>query len=283
MYHYPRLSKIDFGFMRFGGPGLANCMFLAARAYVNALNDQGIFINPTWTKFSIGPYLRRERDKRVYHSIFRESGVHGIHKLALIILKILKLKQIKEYGPYDLGGYFTGLNAYSNQIIRYFSNITLPESLAELNNYDFEDVIGIHIRLGDYPTSWRTPLTWYDQLIKFILSINPTQKFILLSDGTNEELKSLLNYSNVKREFFGNAFADLTALSRCKLILGSDSTFSAWGAFLGRTPIVFAKRHFPCVFEGTVFEYVIPLTGNADNMEFPSELLNVIKNGAGQL
>ena len=33
-YFYPVLSDYDFGWFRLSGPGLANCMFVAARAYI---------------------------------------------------------------------------------------------------------------------------------------------------------------------------------------------------------------------------------------------------------
>lgn len=40
-YFYPRLSTTDYGIFRVGGPGLANCMFFAARAYVAAKKNGG--------------------------------------------------------------------------------------------------------------------------------------------------------------------------------------------------------------------------------------------------
>lgn len=35
-YYYPKLSNRDYGWFRVGGPGLANCMFFAANAYISA-------------------------------------------------------------------------------------------------------------------------------------------------------------------------------------------------------------------------------------------------------
>jgi len=57
-------------------------------------------------------------------------------------------------------------------------------------------------------------------------------------------LKELITIPNVKRVFYGNAMADIWALSKCKIIIGSDSTFSGGGAYIGQKPIVFRKCHF---------------------------------------
>ena len=51
------------------------------------------------------------------------------------------------------------------------------------------------------------------------------------------------------------------------------STFSGWGAFLGRVPILFNKRNFPSVFSGNVPEAVI-----GDSTELPKEFKAIISN-----
>ena len=63
-YSYPKLSNLDYGWIRIGGPGLANCMFFAAKAYVYSRINKTEYIDPTWPKVSIGPCLRGEKDKR---------------------------------------------------------------------------------------------------------------------------------------------------------------------------------------------------------------------------
>lgn len=83
-FYYPVLSNRDYGYFRIGGPGLANCMFLAAKAYIEARKNNGIFIAPTWRKLSIGPLLRHEKDKRVYNGLFNDIGLKGLAKLAVI-------------------------------------------------------------------------------------------------------------------------------------------------------------------------------------------------------
>ena len=69
-------------------------------------------------------------------------------------------------------------------------------------------------------------------------------KFLIFSDGTEEELKDILDIPSTERAFFGNAIADIYAISKCCYLIGSDSTFSGWGAFLGQVPCTFYKKHY---------------------------------------
>lgn len=92
-YEYPILSDKDFGCLRFSGPGLSNCMFFVSRAYVAARKNGTSMLAPTRRKFSIGPWLRHEKDKRVYNKLFEDSisagdsvkFIGGLKKIALII------------------------------------------------------------------------------------------------------------------------------------------------------------------------------------------------------
>lgn len=94
-YFYPKLSSTDFGFIRIGGPGLANCMFMAAQAWIASGNNEAKFISPTWFKLSIGPYLRHERDKRNYANLFKSKGLSGVKKI--IVLTKIKLGGVNAY------------------------------------------------------------------------------------------------------------------------------------------------------------------------------------------
>lgn len=272
IFYYPRLSTTDFGFFRIGGPGLANCMFFAANAYVNSVVNNGKFIEPTWTKFSVGPILRKERDKRVYYRLFKTLGIAGVKKLILLVLfKSLYRKKVISQGPYDLGGYFTDLNKNADLVKAYFKQITLPTTIDRVHPEQLKDKVALHVRMGDYPPDFRVPLSWYQSMISKIRKFNPNQQFILFSDGSDEELSPLMEIESVTRAFLGNAFADLNAISHCRLLLASDSTFSAWGAFLGDVPIIFQKRHFPSVYNGRVAEFILQ-----EEEPFPSEIIRLL-------
>lgn len=69
-------------FVRFFGSGLANCLFVYARAIKLAKETGCKLIMPTWFNLSIGPYLRHQSDKCHYHGLFSGEGeIRGFNKL----------------------------------------------------------------------------------------------------------------------------------------------------------------------------------------------------------
>lgn len=266
--NYPKLSNTDLGIFRIGGPGLANCMFFASRAFVNSIKNKGYFIAPTWTKFSIGPYLRKENDKRIYSNLFKSRGLSGWRKILFIVLN--KCRIVKSIKVDTLGDYFQSLIPYQVEIQNYFQSIINKKAITEIDRCDVSKYIAIHVRLGDYTPQWRIPIEWYEGIVQNIINENPDQQFLLFSDGRDEELKPLTSIPNVQRVTFGNALADIIAISRCKLLIASDSTFSAWGAFLGNVHVVFNRRHFPSVFGDVNKEFVL---GNKTDIPEPLKLL----------
>lgn len=231
-FYYPVLSNRDYGYFRIGGPGLANCMFLAAKAYIEARKNNGIFIAPTWRKFSIGPLLRHEKDKRIYNNLFNDVGLKGLSKLFVILFK---KESVQKYNK--IGDFFGEINKDIPLVQEYFNSILKPETIELIDENKLKNCVAVHIRLGDYPANRRVSLDWYKDVISVIQKEVPKQQFVLFSDGNEEELRTILSLPNVTRAFFGNAFADMWAISKTKAVIASDSTFSAWGGYLGRRPI----------------------------------------------
>lgn len=270
-YYYPKLSKYDFGLFRLSGPGLANCMFIAAKTFVQAHEKGGRFISPTWLKFSIGPYLRKERDKRAYSSLFNNYGISGWHKIYLISRSYFKEKNIIVVD--SIKGYFQPLYGKRDLVKSYIDRITRQTTIQQLNGIDLSETIAVHIRLGDYANipKFHVGMDWFKSIIENLRRQNESLHFAIFSDGTDQEISELTSMPNVTRHFYGNAFADMLAISKCKLLVASDSTFSAWGAYLGGKPIVFSKRHFPPVYsvEENIPEYVL---GNST--EIPEDIIS---------
>ena len=125
-----------------------------------------------------------------------------------------------------------------------------------INVFDFSNCVAVHVRLGDYPERIRVPIVWYKQKILDIQKEHPEYRFIIFSDGRDDELVELLSIQNVRREFFGNAMGDILAISRCCFLVGSDSTFSGWGAYLGQVPCVFYRKHYGRVLRNSSKEIV---------------------------
>lgn len=221
----------------------------------------GNFISPTWRKFSLGPILRGERDKRVYNSLFNDIGINGMKKAWIILTwKLFNRRDVEVHNM--LGSFFQDLNKDVPLVLEYFDKTLKGETVGKVDTQRMKDMVAVHVRLGDYVPEMRVDINWYREVIENIIKERPQQRFALFSDGSDEELRPLLTIPNVERCFFGNAFADMWAISKSKFVIASDSTFSAWGAFLGQRPILFSKRHFPPVYDGKVPEAVIGTTTN---------------------
>lgn len=264
-YVYPKLpAQLTTPWIRFGGSGLANCMFVAARAFVKANRESRQFVDPAWVNFSIGPYRRGEADKRHYTGIFRHYGeCKGVRKA--FILWVLRRQVVIEEG---LGNYFEDIIDDAPLIRSCFEKIIRPEIFNALASFDFSDTIAVHIRLGDYPQSRRVPMNWYSDLIEKINNLTQSQyRVLIFSDGTDDELKTLLALPNVQRVFFGNALGDIWALSKCRFLVGSDSTFSGWGAYLGQVPTVFFRKHYGRVLQNPLDELVEEEAESRDQVE----------------
>lgn len=261
LYINPVLSDRDYGFARLGGPGLANCMFFAARAAILAKRIGATMLRPTWERLGVGQWIRREKDKRFYADLFRkDEAISGIKKLFL-------LKTMAHHGEDDvadvkdgivmvsgLRGYFSDLWANADFVRQYFQGNILPSAICSVPKC-MDNTIAVHVRLGDYPAHWRTDIGWYEKSIMKIqegwskLCRERKLIFKLFSDGKDAELSKLLSIDGVERADFGNALADMIAISRCAMLVGSDSTFSGWGAFLGDVPCMFAHLHYGCPLE----------------------------------
>jgi hypothetical protein len=274
---YPKLTPfIDLGFIRIGGPGLANCMITSARAYIFAQKNKCSFINPTWGKISIGSYLRKETDKRHYFGLFNKLGISGLKKIFYLLLSTFDKKDIIVID--NMGNYFDDLKNDPNVAKDYFNKIINVKSISKINNLDFTNIIGVHIRLGDYKnTSFETNTNYYKNIIlniKQAYKDKDKYKFYIFSDAKNDEIKDILSISGIEKVFFGNALADLVALSKTKLIIGSDSTFSGLAAYLNQTPIIFPKRHFGSVLDDSRKELII--NSNTDEKILNNFLINLL-------
>lgn len=246
-YVYPKLPAVkENPFFRIGGNGLANCLFVYAKAIVEAKKHGAEIIAPTWFNLSISTYLRRQADKRHYlGQITSHDEIKGIRRLYLLTTKS-KTSDSNKFdsnilivkGIYD---FFKPLLPDYDYVRKYILNHISPKILKKVNDFDFSNFIAVHIRLGDFPVYRRVPMEWY---LSKINELGHNKKVLLFSDGTNEELSDILALPNVHRVYFGGAIQDIVAISKCDYVIGSDSSFSAWGAFLGQVPCCFYKLQF---------------------------------------
>lgn len=283
-YVYPKLFGKDLFFIRLGGNGLANCMLVAARAAILASRYEACIIRPTWERFSFFNYIRLEKDKRTYRNLFRG----GVKKTVLIYGKKYTEMQLAEFAASSNGILIVEgfswkdspfqLLADNYEIVNnYFLRNFNPKALRKVYNFNFTNVIAVHVRLGDYKNmhGLQTPIDWYVDVIEKIKEYCCKEtKFIVFSDGKDEELLPLLKLDYTQRVFFGNALADIVAMSKCKLIVGSSSSFSAWGAFLGQKPFVAKKMHFGHILKDHSKEFIFDGSKDFDEYLYTLNLRN---------
>jgi hypothetical protein len=288
--------------------GLGNMLLVWARAVLYAkINDLPIMA-PSWWQFRVGPYLRGERDKRNYSSLFHTKNY--INKWNWLFLNLLKqekhdnpapllidLESLKQNSShvfvFDLlphwSNYFEYLNEYQPLIKQKLLADIQPLILKEIEDRPAPE-IGIHLRMGDFRAvqtgedlplggNVRTPLEWFVRIINCVRSLGYDVPITVFSDAHDNELKEILSLPGVFRSPKDNALSDMITLSKSRiLVTSSGSTFSAWASYLGQCPTIY----YPSQFQSTVFPESIRgkvFEGEFDPqfMEIPDLLLNNIK------
>ena len=111
-------------------------------------------------------------------------------------------------------------------------------NLEILDRIKFSNSVSIHIRRGDYVTNdvnSVTPLSYYDDAIKFIIKHVKNPNFFIFSDDI-EWVKANLNTKSLNTEYIGNnngsPECDIELMKNCKNNIIANSTFSWWAAWL---------------------------------------------------
>lgn len=264
-YVYPHLpSRKTYPFIRFAGSGLANSLFVYARALVFAEREGLELINPTWFSFDPVQWKLMAKDKRTYLGIFRDMGVTYIKKWRILTFG----KRVEEDA-------YTGKNLDADYVRIYwmktFDEIRndcelvkrrireslLPGILEKVESFDFTDTIAVHVRMGDYGNN-SLPISYYKALISQIHERNPQYRFLLFSDGKESELAELLSIPYIEHVFFGSAIADIFGISSTKALIGSHSTFTDWGGYLGQLPTLLPKKpHYGSFLRDLNKEFIV--------------------------
>ncbi len=260
IYAYPRLSKADLMFVRIGGNGLGNLMFTWARAVAAAQRNGWQIIWPTWGSVKPSNWRKNPYDHRTYFDLFRPTDAYcyGLSKP----LHLARRRWISEAdaasGPVPPGtivqfrgmdGLFEPYRADHALIKRELLAIARPEHCKALSNTR-RAPIAIHVRCGDFTArdsqldtiskaNSMLPIDWYIGALEALRSAAgwqvPAQVF---SDGTEEQVRPLLDCGAVTRADYGSGLGDMIGLAASSALIASGSTFSMWGSFLGQVPTV---------------------------------------------
>jgi len=265
--------------------GLTHSLLAWARCHLWAADNQVPMIAPSWLRVRgrIGPWLRREPDKRQYQLLFRfPDYITGMRRLALLATRERiaadavagqvpdpslrgRIVEFRNRVGGNTPAYFGQLVGRRAEVLAALTRMTrphlLPPTLAT-------PAIAVHVRLGDFGyvtsshelregrTSSRLPLQWYVDIVSGLhrkLGKVPT---LLYSDGRAEELRPLLQIPGVHRVPSRTAITDLLAITQSALLISSGSGFSLWGAYLGAVPRI--------CFPGQRMTRALPESGGLD-------------------
>ena len=257
LYAYPRLEPT----------GLANMLFPWARAELFARDHACRIIAPAWTHFArLGPWIRREKDKRYYLQCFRSNGyVRGLRRAWLLTTcrRVAETEGIMPSHDTDVVVEFRGMGALfadfaeeSAWLRARLLDILNPRICSDVTRFWPSDrpFIAMHVRRGDFAdwkpgtslTNVRLPLEWYGAAIDFARQQVGNLPIQLFTDGTADQLASLTARPGVVIARAAPAIAHLLAISNAACIVTSASSFSMWAAYLSHAPAIWFPGVRPC-------------------------------------
>ena len=268
------MNRQYYAYVDVGRSGLGNMMFPWARAEIFCHQYGAKMLSVPWVKLKrIGPWLRRETDKRYYFRLFDNYGYVGGLKKALILglnrriqeeevdgLKG-KLENEKSLKPVTvvfrgIKGRFKGL-VPMQEYIRDRVFAILHERLRPRIEAPWGKFIGVHVRRGDFAKvaagekipldkwNYQIPDEWYIGCIENIRSVlGSGLPVVLFTNGKHDEITMFRKVKNLTVAKLNPAIVDILLLSQSAVLVGSGSSFSQWAEFFGKMPSVwYTEKH----------------------------------------
>lgn len=251
-----------YGYADVGRFGLGHSLLAWARCTVWCAQTGATMLGPIWLRPRIGPYLRRERDKREYFRLFTNAPYPSLLTRTRLLLTSNMLQANDFAGqmePKD-GDVVVFKNAHANNFGKYFHEILQhgPLLKAELTKMtrsayrpdmiDVEPFVAIHVRLGDFQPydakaiaegkhNHSLPIEWYCSALEALrAALGYNIPALVYSDGEDFELATLLSLPSVQRAKAGASITHLLEMTQASALIASGSGFSFWSAFLGEVP-----------------------------------------------
>jgi hypothetical protein len=255
-----------YGYPNVGSYGLAHSLLAWGRCVVWCNQRQIPMLAPNWLHIQqrIGPWLRKERDKRQYQRLFTFPGyVTGLRR-AWLVSRLPRVDADTLQGQASVDTAPDRLIVFTNRLSKNFEtyfheitghgpalyaamrHITRPQYLPEPVG---EPHVAVHVRLGDFTvpaseaalrsgqTNSQLPLSWYVlSLQKLRAGLGHDVPAVVYSDGSDAALKPLLQLRDVRRASGRSAVTDMLGIAEASALISSGSGFSIWGAFLGSVP-----------------------------------------------
>jgi hypothetical protein len=251
-----------------GRSGLGNNLLPWARAEIFSRRTGARILAPRWTMLRVGPYIRREPEKRRYGKFFyAKDHVHGLRR-AVIRAAAKYLSEddaLGEAAAQDQSirpnvvvfegtrNLFQPLIEQRDWLKARLWEMTSEKLLPPKGKYGSR-FIAAHVRRGDITRQGfaepelkqvhqYTSVSWFAAMIEKVrrnvqLSNVP---IVVFTDGSELEVANLLKVPGVQLHVRQTAITDLWILSEASLLFATGfSTFSMWASYLGRMPTVYS-------------------------------------------
>jgi hypothetical protein len=252
-----------YGFAELGRFGLGHRLLAWARCVIWCRETGASMLAPGWLSIPVGPWLRRERDKRLYFLLFRSDVyVSGLERLRILAtasrIEATDLTRTP-LGNADKEQLVVFRNAIAGDADRFLPTFVhhhqlLASELRRMTRPRYVPPassgphIAIHVRLGDFAKvnldkvkagahSARLPIEWYAEMLEGVRArLGLKIPAVVYSDGSTEDLAPLLAHANVTRAGDRPAITHMLAMSQADLLIGTGSGMSLWGSLLGQVP-----------------------------------------------
>ena len=268
-----------YGYADVGPYGLTHSLLAWARCRLWCARHNIPMLAPSWFRLKghIGPFLRREYDKRLYFRLFEFPGyVSGLQKYSILATSsFLSPDTLGDGYPADIIRqtvllfkntvtrneelYFHQIRGSSELVLNELRNITKAKYLPHIDDTPH---IAVHVRLGDFSQytdskalhegckNTSLPIDWYCDVLATLQNKLGRFKTVVYSDGSNDDLMPLLRMHDVVRSPRQPSITDLLSIAQAKLVVSSGSGFSTWGAYLANSPrICYPGQRFVRVLE----------------------------------
>jgi hypothetical protein len=149
---------------------------------------------------------------------------------------------------------FQGLHAHRSIIRERLLGI-VRDPIPPDHRWGQGDYSAVHVRLGDFAAAdhamivsgepnLRIPLSWYASMVSALRRRYGARPVYIFSDGEESTLRPLLDRGAILYRS-GSDMTDLLAMSGASVLVGSNSTYSRWAAFLGNMPSIWLKTALP--------------------------------------
>lgn len=260
-----------YGYPDVGRFGLGHSLLAWARCAVWCEENGATMLGPIWLRPRIGPYLRRERDKREYFKLFTNAPYPSRLKRTWLLAaaKTIPIEELTHDERPPDGSVVVFSNCYARNFETHFHKVAnhgdfLRSALLGMTKSAYlpkhppsEPFVAIHVRLGDFKPydesaaterlhNLRLPMDWYvEALIALRNELGFEIKARVYSDGSDRDIVNLLSQRGVVRAVEGPSITHLLEMTQATAMIASGSGFSFWSAFLGDVPrIVFPGQGF---------------------------------------